>query len=89
MLRPISACEVCGTPGLTPGSRCTNNRCLSCHRLYCTGGGATGPGHGRTWPKGLAQGLTLLKLGLSLGEVLESIGPADAVVAERLTREQV
>ncbi len=27
-------------------NRCTNGRCLPCHRLDCGPGGATEPGHG-------------------------------------------
>ena len=42
-------CEVCGGP-TTAATRCTNGRCATCHRLYCTAGGNTEPGHGRGWP---------------------------------------
>lgn len=40
-------CEVCGKGLREDYSRCTNGRCGECHRLYCTPGGDTSPGHGR------------------------------------------
>jgi hypothetical protein len=44
-------CEVCGTP-TERRTRCTNGRCLKCHRAHCTPGGVTSPGHARRWPEG-------------------------------------
>lgn len=44
-------CEVCGKE-TNRQTRCTNGRCLECHRAHCTPGGATSPGHARRWPEG-------------------------------------
>ena len=56
--RKLRQCNACGAPiygGLRsqPGrsSRCTNGRCMKCHRHYCTEGGSVSPGHG-FWRKG-------------------------------------
>lgn len=39
-------CVVCDAEIPTPGTRCTNRCCLSCHSRYCSDGGNTSPGHG-------------------------------------------
>jgi hypothetical protein len=43
--REAKRCNYCGKE-ITPSSRCTNGRCLTCHGAICTPGGITGPGHG-------------------------------------------
>lgn len=54
----LRQCNACGAPiygGLRtqPGrsSRCTNGRCMDCHRKFCTEGGSHSPGHDY-WRKG-------------------------------------
>lgn len=43
--RDARTCNACGNLA-TPGTRCTNGRCMRCHATYCTPGGATSRGHG-------------------------------------------
>lgn len=43
-------CEICDKPIPKQTERCTNRRCLGCHRKWCTAGGETSPGHGRGYP---------------------------------------
>lgn len=38
-------CNYCGE-SVTVATRCTNGRCMTCHRDVCTPGGTTAPGHG-------------------------------------------
>lgn len=56
--RKLMQCNACAAPiyaGLNarPGrsARCTNGRCMDCHRKLCTEGGNVSPGHGY-WRKG-------------------------------------
>lgn len=47
--RDSGVCNVCGTRVAgrdAAAPKCTNGRCMSCHRDVCTGGGDTTPGHG-------------------------------------------
>ena len=46
--RMIHVCNACGGSIIYfhSHSRCTNGRCMSCHRRFCTPGGGTSPGHG-------------------------------------------
>jgi hypothetical protein len=48
-MKAPTECEVCGK-AITRRTRCTNGRCLDCHRAHCTPGGVTSPGHSRRWP---------------------------------------
>lgn len=57
-----NACEICKAPTPTPATRCTNGRCLSCHRKYCTLGGSTAPGHGRLYSAPATEGTALATL---------------------------
>ncbi len=52
-------CEVCGASTRLDHGRCTNGRCAACHRLHCTPGGDTSPGHARRWPADASPAATL------------------------------
>jgi hypothetical protein len=43
--RLASVCNTCGT-AIRKATRCTNGRCLDCHRQHCGNGGDIAPGHG-------------------------------------------
>lgn len=65
-------CNVCG--GHLRSGRCTNGRCLDCHREMCTPGGSTSPGHGRGWPttaERAAASAVALSVVSRIGEVTE------------------
>lgn len=53
----LRICNVCekDISGFQGWGRCTNGRCESCHRVYCTPGGLTSPGHERQWPGGMTE----------------------------------
>lgn len=42
--RTDRTCNFCGAKA-PAYQRCTNGRCVQCHRTVCTGGGASDPGH--------------------------------------------
>lgn len=75
-------CNVCGGPA-SRETRCTNGRCGRCHRTYCTGGGASSPGHGRIEPERkspLFVNLDLHVLERAFNATWQLIGP-DAISA--------
>lgn len=44
--RSLKLCNYCGADMPKQIDRCTNGRCIRCHRNVCTAGGATSSGHG-------------------------------------------